>query len=160
MEYIFFYETEIGKIGIAETGGEITHLSLAAHIPTEGKTFGQTPLLSEAAKQLREYLGGERKTFDLPLAPIGTEFQKRVWANLLAIPYGQTRSYKQVAQAVGKPGAARAVGGANHENPILIIIPCHRVVGADGKLVGFGAGLPLKERLLQLEQESMAHPYK
>ena len=94
---------------------------------------------------------GERKKFDLPLNPKGTDFQKQVWKILCEIPYGETRSYKQIAEAIGNPKAVRAVGMANHRNPLLIVVPCHRVIGADGKLVEYGAGLDKKEFLLQLE---------
>ena len=104
-----------------------------------------------AAEQLESYLAGELRQFDLPLAPRGTEFQKRVWDELLKIPYGQTRSYKQVAEQAGNIKAVRAVGMANNRNPIVIVIPCHRVVGHSGDLVGYGGGLSLKRQLLDLE---------
>lgn len=104
-----------------------------------------------AVAQLDEYFAGERRTFDLPLAPTGQRFQLKVWAALLTIGYGETASYGEIAQAVGLPGAARAVGAANHVNPIPIIIPCHRVIGADGSMTGFGGGLPTKHFLLALE---------
>jgi methylated-DNA-[protein]-cysteine S-methyltransferase len=100
---------------------------------------------------LCEYLKGERKEFDLPLNPKGTDFQKRVWKALCEIPYGETRSYKQIAETIGNPRAVRAVGMANHRNPLLIVVPCHRVIGADGKLVGYAAGIDKKAFLLQLE---------
>lgn len=109
------------------------------------------PLLSEAARQLGEYFAGQRRVFDLPLAPQGTDFQQRVWQALRAIPYGQTRSYAQLATAIGQPKAMRAVGAANGRNPLSIVVPCHRVIGADGSLVGFGGGLPVKTFLLRLE---------
>ena len=106
----------------------------------------------KALQQIHEYLRGERRTFDLPLDLRGTAFQVAVWNALRKIPYGETRSYGEVATAVGRPKATRAVGQANGANPIPIIIPCHRVIGTTGGLVGFGGGLPLKERLLVLEQ--------
>jgi methylated-DNA-[protein]-cysteine S-methyltransferase len=109
-------------------------------------------LLAEAARQLRSYFAGELRGFDLPLDPAGTEFQLRVWRQLETIPYGGTRSYSQIAEAVGSPKAVRAVGAANGANPIAIVIPCHRVIGSSGKLVGYGGGLPLKQRLLALER--------
>jgi methylated-DNA-[protein]-cysteine S-methyltransferase len=108
-------------------------------------------LLARAAEQLREYFAGERREFDLPLAPAGTEFQLACWSALAEIPYGDTRSYGQQADRIGKPDRARAVGAANGANPIAIILPCHRVIGADGSLVGFGGGLETKRRLLDLE---------
>ena len=102
-------------------------------------------------KQLREYFSGARKNFDLPLHVIGTEFQKLVWRQLKRVPFGQTASYKEIAEKIGKPQAMRAVGQANHRNPIPIIIPCHRIIGANGHLVGFGGGLDLKRFLLSHE---------
>ena len=105
--------------------------------------------------QLHEYLEAERQTFDVPLDLRGTPFQKAVWDRLLNIPYGETRSYAEVAASIGRPTALRAVGGAVGANPVSIVIPCHRVIGKDGSLVGYGGGLPLKERLLALEQGSL-----
>ena len=113
------------------------------------------PLLQEASRQLEEYLSGSRTQFDLPLAPEGTEFQKSVWNALLQIPYGQVSTYGKLAEQIGKPKAARAVGGACHNNPIAIIIPCHRAVGSNGSLTGFGGGLPLKRWLLDLENTNL-----
>lgn len=110
-----------------------------------------TALLLEAKRQLEEYFAGIRAGFSLPLAPEGTAFQKAVWEQLEAIPYGETRTYGQIAAAVGNPNASRAVGGANHNNPITIVIPCHRVIGANGKLTGYAGGIDLKEALLRIE---------
>ena len=110
-----------------------------------------TPLLLRGIGQLEEYFTGARKTFDLPLAPGGTPFQQAVWQALTAIPWGETRSYGQIAREIGRPGAARAVGMANHRNPLPILIPCHRVIGAGGRLVGYAGGLELKQALLRLE---------
>jgi methylated-DNA-[protein]-cysteine S-methyltransferase len=101
--------------------------------------------------QLEEYFAGERQEFDLDLAPGGTPFQMQVWRALREIPYGETASYGEIAAAVGQPGAARAVGGANNRNPIAIVIPCHRVIGSNGTLTGYGGGLPRKQQLLALE---------
>lgn len=112
----------------------------------------QTPLLQEAEEQLTEYFAGIRREFDLPLAPKGTPFQQAVWAQLLQIPYGETRTYGQLAAALGKPGAGRAVGSACHCNPLAILIPCHRVLGANGSLTGYSGGLDVKEYLLELER--------
>ena len=112
----------------------------------------ESPLIQEAAKQLREYFAGTRRVFDLPLSFEGTEFQQKVWAALLAIPYGETRTYGEIAAQAGNPKAARAAGMANNRNPIAIICPCHRVIGSDGSLVGFGGGLPVKKYLLDLER--------
>ena len=112
-----------------------------------------TPVLQEAARQLGEYFDGTRKVFDLPLQPRGTAFQQSVWRALCDIPYGQTRSYARLAEQIGRPKACRAVGMANHKNPIPILIPCHRVVGADGSLTGYAGGLAMKKALLDLERK-------
>jgi len=109
------------------------------------------PILIEAERQIGEYFAGTRKAFELPLDFHGTEFQKNVWAVLIAIPYGETRSYAEIARAVGRPTAFRAVGAANGRNPISIIAPCHRVIGTSGALTGFAGGLKAKELLLGLE---------
>lgn len=111
--------------------------------------------LKEPVRQLRAYFAGELKDFDLPLAPRGTEFQQNVWAELCSIPYGETISYGELARRIGNPNASRAVGLANGSNPIPIIIPCHRVIGANGKLTGYGGGLPIKEKLLALEKRQL-----
>jgi methylated-DNA-[protein]-cysteine S-methyltransferase len=109
-------------------------------------------ILATAVEQVEQYLDGEREDFDLPLAATGTEFQKRVWSELRKIPYGETRSYGDIARKVNNRRAVRAVGAANGRNPIAIIVPCHRVIGADGSLTGFGGGLDIKTRLLALER--------
>ena len=106
----------------------------------------------DVVRQLGEYFAGERTAFDLPLRPVGSDFELAVWDQLTRIPYGETRSYGHVAAAVGEPGGAQAVGAANGRNPLAIVVPCHRVIGADGSLVGFGGGLPRKRFLLDLEQ--------
>jgi methylated-DNA-[protein]-cysteine S-methyltransferase len=116
------------------------------------------PPLPEVRQQLAEYFAGARRAFALPLAPAGTEFERRVWQALVAIPYGETRSYAEVAQAIGRPAACRAVGRANGSNPIAIVIPCHRVIGSDGSLTGYGGGLDLKRFLLDLEGGQGASP--
>lgn len=114
-------------------------------------TERRTEVTDLAFRQISEYLNGERRQFDFPYTLRGTEFQRNVWRALCAIPYGETRTYGEIAAAIGRPGAARAVGMANHNNPILIAVPCHRVIGANGKLVGYGGGLDMKEALLRLE---------
>lgn len=108
-------------------------------------------LLQETARQLREYFAGSRQRFDLPLDFTGTDFQREVWSALLTIPFGETRSYGEIARQIGKPQAVRAVGAANGRNPISIVAPCHRVIGASGRLTGFAGGLPAKQLLLKLE---------
>ena len=107
--------------------------------------------IARVRKQVEEYCAGKRTEFELELAPTGTEFQRAVWNALLEIPYGETRSYGEIARAIGQPKAARGVGSANHANPIALIVPCHRVIGADGGLTGYGGGLPLKQALLAHE---------
>lgn len=149
---VFFYDAPPGRIMIAENGAALTHLYFSREPGLNGAVSQETALLKEAAGQLEQYFAGERKTFDLPLAPEGTAFQLKVWRALQEIPYGRTRSYGEIAQAVGNKKAARAVGAANNKNPISIIIPCHRVIGADGKLVGYGGGLERKAYLLALEK--------
>jgi methylated-DNA-[protein]-cysteine S-methyltransferase len=119
--------------------------------PVEGVRNDANPILLEAIRQLREYFECRLRVFDLPLDMQGTDFQKRVWRQLEEIPYGETRSYRQIAIAVGTPQAVRAVGAANGANPVPIVVPCHRVIGSSGKLTGYGGGLPLKKRLLALE---------
>lgn len=109
-------------------------------------------LLAQTARELEEYFAGGRRTFTVPLAPAGTDFQRKVWTALRTIPYGETVSYGDIARRIGKPGAAIAVGQANSRNPIPIIVPCHRVIGADGKLVGYAGGLEIKKALLRLEK--------
>jgi len=109
-------------------------------------------VLSRTIKELDEYFAGRRKSFDIPLSLHGTEFQKSVWAVLRGIPYGETRFYGEVAISVSRPGGARAVGMANHRNPVMILVPCHRVIGKDGNLTGYAEGLEIKEKLLALEQ--------
>lgn len=152
MKNIFYYKTELGNTAIEDNGEAITGLYLDAQSEIENARINETPLIKEASRQLFEYLAGKRKSFDLPLAVEGTEFQKAVWDALQLIPYGETRSYKDIAAAVGNPKACRAVGMANNRNNIAIIIPCHRVIGANGKLVGYGGGLDKKAYLLELEK--------
>ena len=125
------------------------------HVLFTKKEVGGTPteMTERTVRQLREFFDGKRKDFELPLEPKGTEFQKKVWAALCDIPYGETKSYKDVAAAVGSKKAFRAVGQANHNNPISIVIPCHRVIAADGGLGGYGGGLETKIQLLKLEKE-------
>ncbi len=119
------------------------------------KGGAKTPLTDLAYAQIMDYFEGRRRTFTFPYALRGTEFQKKVWRALCDIPYGETRTYKEIAAAVGNPKACRAVGMANNKNPIAIAVPCHRVIGADGKLVGYAGGLDMKEALLQLEKNNL-----
>lgn len=151
MENGFCYQTPLGKIVLTENGTAITRLIFNEVLP-EGVNCMETPLLKKAFQELQEYLAGTRQSFDLPLSPRGTVFQQKVWKALQDIPYGVVCSYQDIARAIGNDKACRAVGGANNKNPISIIIPCHRVIGADGSLVGYGGGLQLKRKLLDLEK--------
>lgn len=151
MKQIGYYNGPIGKIGIVENEGVITHVYFEDELKDKIIEEGKSKLLEEACKQLEEYFQGVRKEFNLPLKPKGTPFMESVWKALQDIPYGQTKSYKDIAEAVGNAKACRAVGLANNRNPIPIFIPCHRVIGANGKLVGYGGGLHIKEYLLELE---------
>jgi len=117
----------------------------------EGERNDHNKWMNVAAEELRAYFAGRLRVFSVPLDMEGTEFQLGVWNHLTRIPYGETRSYAQVAEAIGRPKAVRAVGAANGSNPVAIIVPCHRVIGSSGKLTGYGGGLPLKKRLLELE---------
>jgi len=150
----FIYETKLGKIGIVENGTAIIQVYFEETIPKE-IIIKETTLLKKAYKELVEYLNGTRKTFDLPLDPKGTEFQQKVWKALQDIPYGETCSYKDIAIKIGNINASRAVGMANNKNPIPIFIPCHRVIGANGKLVGYAGGLAIKEMLINIERQGI-----
>ncbi len=194
MNSIYFYDTSIGRIGIADNGEAVIRLCFAGgnggmghgagkaaagmrmggteagkrdartnradtwlggdECP-EGYVVAETALIKEAARQLNEYLDGNRKTFDIPLALEGTPFQKAVWKALTDIPYGQTRSYREIAESIGCPKACRAVGMANNKNPATIFVPCHRVIGSNGNLVGYAGGMDIKKRLLELERSVM-----
>ena len=150
MNNIFFYETEIGIIGIRESNKSITDIFFSK-VDTNDN-IEETYLIKECFKQLKEYFEGSRVKFDLPLEVKGTEFQKKVWNELLKIPYGETKSYKDIAIAIGNEKASRAIGMANNKNPIPIIIPCHRVIGSNGKLIGYAGGLNVKGKLLNIEK--------
>ncbi len=148
---VFYRETSIGKIGIAEADGFITHLYLPNDNLSPETGTVEPPVIRQAFSQLEQYLSGQLREFTMPLKPEGTAFRKRVWQKLLEVPYGQTASYKDIAAAIGQPNAYRAVGQANNRNPIAIFIPCHRIIGSDGDLVGYGGGLEMKKKLLRLE---------
>jgi methylated-DNA-[protein]-cysteine S-methyltransferase len=152
MRNVWHYDSPIGRIGIAETDGAVSHVFFENDGAPADFSPAETPLILRTAAQLAEYFGGKRRVFDVPLSPRGTDFQLAVWKALQSIPFGETRSYKEIAGLVGNPKAGRAVGMANNRNPIAILIPCHRVIGADGSLVGYGGGLPAKRFLLDLER--------
>lgn len=144
------YHSPLGDMELDYEEDAVTALKMAAK-----KAVGEAPvgLALAVFRELDEYFQGKRKTFDIPLRTHGTAFQEKVWAALRAIPYGEVRSYKEVAEAIGHPKAYRAVGMANNANPIFIIVPCHRVIGSDGSLIGYGGGLPMKKALLSLEKK-------
>lgn len=152
--FTYYYDTPIGKMGITEKDNAISNVFLADKNSTLAE-LQETSLIKEAHSQLDAYFKGKLHDFSLPLNPDGTAFQKQVWTALCQIPYGKTQSYGETANAIGKPKAARAIGMANHNNPIMIIIPCHRVIGKNGKLVGYGGGIDIKEKLLALESGSI-----
>jgi methylated-DNA-[protein]-cysteine S-methyltransferase len=146
----------IGPLTLVREDGALVRLAMSPPTGLEPDALGAPSDgdFDDAVEQLREYFAGERTAFDLPLRPVGSDFELTVWDQLSRIPYGETRSYGYVAKAVGEPGGAQAVGAANGRNPLAIVVPCHRVIGADGSLVGFGGGLPRKRFLLDLEQRA------
>ena len=161
MRYVYFYNTgikDLGILGIGATEDKITDLFFEYEIENIKKSSNyiikETTLIKKAASQLFEYLNGKRRDFNLPLLKEGTDFQISVWNELLKIPYGETRSYKDIAIAINNEKAVRAVGMANNRNKIPIFIPCHRVIGSNKKLVGYGGGLEIKEFLLNLEKRN------
>ncbi len=177
MKNIFFYNTEVGILGIAEENHHITNVFFQSqiyevkHLPVtvesvnkivndkgmvidgENYSIRETKTLREASKQLKQYFSGSLKSFELPLAPQGTAFMKSIWECLMRIPYGEIRSYKEIAQESGNLKASRAVGMANNRNPLPFFIPCHRVIGSNGKLIGYRGGLDIKIKLLELEKK-------
>lgn len=144
------FGTPFGAMAL-EGEDALTRLWLPGSLPDLREREEETPLLRAAREELLSYFSGERRDFDLPLAPAGTDFQRAVWEALKAIPYSETRTYGEIAAAVGRPKAVRAVGQANHVNPLPIFLPCHRVVGKNGALTGYAGGLDLKRALLALE---------
>jgi methylated-DNA-[protein]-cysteine S-methyltransferase len=144
--------TPIGALRLVSAGGGLHAIEFdGRHGRDDGARLHDDPILSACRQQLLEYFSGSRTTFDLPLAPVGTEFQLEVWQALRQIPYGEVRSYKDISTQIGRPKAVRAVGAANGRNPLPIVVPCHRVIGSDGSLTGFAGGLEAKTRLLDLE---------
>ncbi len=141
----------VGDLSVVEEDGMIIKILFGKNIASDEEEK-ETPLIKKTIAELREYFEGKRKVFSVPLSLKGTVFQKKVWEALQTIPYGETRSYQEIAVLAGNKKAARAVGMANNKNPISIVIPCHRVIGKDGSLVGYGGGLDKKKQLLELEQ--------
>ena len=152
MKCIWHYTFPRVQLGIVEENGFITDIFFGGKARENLPQERETPLIKRAAGQLSEYFDGKRTRFDLPILPAGTVFQKKVWDAVSAIPYGETRSYKEIAIQAGSFLAARAVGMANNRNPIVIVIPCHRVIGHNGALTGYGGGLDVKAYLLELEK--------
>ena len=146
----------IGPLTVVREDGELVRLAMSPPGRFVDAELGERSDegFEDVVAQLGEYFAGERTAFDLPLRPVGSGFELAVWEQLTRIPYGETRSYGYVAAAVGEPGGAQAVGAANGRNPLAVVVPCHRVIGADGTLVGFGGGLPRKRFLLDLEQRA------
>ena len=154
--YKKYVNLPVGKIEIIEENEKIIELNIYNEEKNEQKNNiieKDTKLLLETQKQLKEYFKGKRTKFEIPLNPKGTEFMKKVWKELLNIPYGEVRTYKEIAEKIGNSKASRAVGMANNKNPIPIIIPCHRVIGSNNKLVGYALGLDMKKYLLDLERK-------
>lgn len=147
----YIYQSPIGELGVYEEGGYITNIYLQPSDYPCDYVISTSDVIEETIKQLNEYFSGNREFFDLPLNPKGTDFMQSVWRELCNIPYGETTSYKDIATRIGNHKACRAVGMANNKNPIPIIVPCHRVVGSNGKLVGYRGGLDMKLHLLHLE---------
>ncbi len=149
MEYCAYISTPVGNLEITADQEAITQISVVKNAKAQKGDVPQHVRL--CIQQLQEYFDGRRKDFDLPLRFTGTQFQEKVWKELQAIPYGKTRSYGDMAKRLRKPGASRAVGGANNKNPLMIVVPCHRVIGSTGSLVGYAGGLDKKEWLLKHE---------
>ncbi|MDH4040281.1 MAG: methylated-DNA--[protein]-cysteine S-methyltransferase [Gammaproteobacteria bacterium] len=147
-----YLDTPIGRLRLVSTGSGLSAIEFAGHHGEPGNgTAATDAVLERAGGQLLEYFAGRRRQFDLPLAPVGTPFQRAVWNALAAIPWGALRSYADIARAIERPTAVRAVGAANGRNPLPIVVPCHRVIGSNGTLTGFAGGLDIKRQLLELE---------
>lgn len=156
----YYMQSPIGTLLIQESNDTITNITFHTQekmsaIQTQESSIQISFVIKECVRQLNLYFKGELKEFNLPLAPKGTDFQESVWKALCQVPYGTTASYKDIAIAIGNPKACRAIGMANNHNPIPIIIPCHRIIGSNGKLVGYAGGLDIKEKLLELEKQNM-----
>jgi len=150
-------DSPVGKLRLVAEDGFLTELRFGGEPAVIDGDIEENRLLDEAERQLGEYFCGARRQFDLPLRMKGTAFQLEDWEALREIPYGETVTYGEIARRIGRPKASRAVGIANHNNPISIIVPCHRVIGSNGKLTGYGGGLNVKQQLLELEQKWKEH---
>ena len=148
----YTYKSPVGKLEIKDNGKAITKISFGGE--EKNNACSPSPLIKQAITQLEEYFDGKRQAFDLPISLSGTDFQKKVWKALCEIPYGKTQSYIEIAAKIGNPKAYRAVGTANNKNPIVIVIPCHRVIGKNGDLTGYAGGIDKKLLLIKLEQDN------
>ena len=151
---IFFYDTDIGKIGIEEKDGFIVKVHFSSNTSFKDEEIKETDVIKKAYVELNNYLKGDIKEFTIPLKVDGTEFMQEVWGGLLRIPYGDTLSYKELGEKIGRPKAARAIGLAYNKNPIPIFIPCHRIVGSNGNLTGYLGGINIKKKLLEIEKNN------
>lgn len=152
-KYGKIYRTKIGNLAIYSNSNFITNICFNANKINSAEEK-ETKIIKQTFKEIKEYMEGKRKTFTIPIKPEGTDFQKKVWKALQSIPYGKICSYKDIAQKISCPNGCRAIGLANSKNPIPIIIPCHRVINANGKIGGFSGGLPIKIKLLEIEKLS------
>lgn len=153
----YVFQSPIGMLKICEENGRLTRLSAQREgldVPSPQNYVRHSDFLYEVYRQINEYFAGKRITFNIPMACIGTPFQRQVWRELQSIPYGETRSYEEIAIGIGQPKAVRAVGQANHRNPIMIVVPCHRVIRKNGAIGGFGCGAEIKKYLLDMEQRN------
>jgi methylated-DNA-[protein]-cysteine S-methyltransferase len=146
-----YYDYCSSEIGLIEVGGTESEILTIEFVESQRPGYASHATVREGVRQIREYVGGQRREFDLPLGLYGTDFQLRVWRQVLTVPYGQAATYQDIADAIGNPKAVRAVGAANGKNPLPLVVPCHRIIGRDGHLVGYGGGLWRKEWLLRHE---------
>ena len=142
-------------MGIAQENDAITHIFFKGLGNFKGFEIKETQLIKRMAEEIEEYFAGKRRSFDIPLSMSGTDFQRSVWKALQTIPFGETRSYKDIATQIGNPKACRAVGMANNKNPVAIVVPCHRVIGQDGSMTGYAGGISVKEYLLDVERRNV-----
>jgi len=154
MKNVWYYDFPMGTMGIAQENDAITHISFKGLGNFDGYEIKETQLIKRTAMEIEEYFAGKRRSFDIPLSMSGTDFQRLVWKALQTIPFGETRSYKDIAIQIGNPKACRAVGMANNKNPVAIVVPCHRVIGQDGSMTGYAGGIDVKEYLLDVEKRN------
>lgn len=151
LKYAFSFESKIANLNIYEINNKIVRIEFNEEEIDKEYQVAMTPTIKIGITEIEEYLAGDRKTFTVPVEFYGTEFQVKVWNELLKIPYGKTKTYKEIAKSLGNEKACRAVGGANNKNPIPIIVPCHRIIGSDNSLGGYKGGLDIKKALLEIE---------